>query len=84
MPVVRFEGRMVNLPEVMGFEGQLGRVCFWTFVRFGEPEAGEYFASGAKPFGYLATQRIPTKHIVVKPTFHAMTLNGYTKGDPVS
>jgi hypothetical protein len=69
------------LPSTIGFDG-LGE-CYFKIDEYRPPKRGEYFASGAIPFGYKAFRDMTSPAWVVVPTFKARIKTIRTKGAPV-
>lgn len=75
-----------NLPDTVNFEpGAVipGQRCFYRVLGYRNPEAGEYFLSGALVEAYYTKHGIPSKYLVVEPTHKAVPTTVYVRGEPV-
>lgn len=65
--------------EPVPFEG-LGP-CYFERVAFRAPRKGEFYLSGAIVAAYRAPADLESRYHVVRPTFKALRVSAWQKGD---
>lgn len=79
---VEFEYLWPLTDKVINFE-RLGP-CFWEYVTWGVPKAGDYYLSGAVITAYLSRAVTSTvRYHIVRPTWKAQKSSAWVRGDPV-
>ena len=65
------------------FEGIVNSsgLCFYEHMGFRFPKRGEYFLSGAIVAAYRAPNDISTKYHIVRPTYSAVPVRYYERGE---